>query len=287
MKKRLCTGAHLTSMLATGLVLAAALLTAACGGSPEIPSTKPAPTTHSTSSASATPKLIGSQRTVLTSLGLNLHSDASQSSSVVGTASQGVHLTVVDYRSDNGGWYKVQGPSKTGWIVADDSLTASGTFNPYSSSERGFSALIPDSWTFAEEPNDVVFKPQQGQQSIVVRTAANAAALGSEAPPGFVGTSQQEQVVCGYTGQVDTYISQGSAQPASPTPTPTPGSSSQHLANYTVIRLRLDDTHTMELAFNYASKDQLQIFQDFYNSITFPFPQCQLPATPAPGATST
>jgi hypothetical protein len=272
-------------IVATSIALVTAVVITSCG-STATPSTSATPT-RAAPSISATPKVIGSQRTVLTSLGLNIHSDASQTSSVVGTAAQGVHLTVLDYRPDNGGWYKVQGQSTTGWIVADNSLTASGTFNPYSSTERGFSVLIPDNWTFAEEPADVVFKPQQGQQSIVVRSAASSAALGSEAPPGYVSSSSQQEVVCGYTGQLDFYALQGSAQPASPTPTPSAGGSAQHLANYAAIRLRFDATHTMEIAYNYASKDQLQTFQDFYNSITFPFPQCQLPATPLPGAPAT
>jgi uncharacterized protein YgiM (DUF1202 family) len=272
------------------VAIASALLLAACGSS-EKPTSTP---TQSAAppSASATPKIIGSQRTVLSQLGLNIHQSADESSTVIGTAAQGVVFTVQDYNPSNGGWYKVHGQSTTGWIVADTSLTASGTYQSYSSTERGLSVLIPDTWTFAEEPADVVFRPQQGQQTIVVRTAANTAALGSEAPPGFSSSSSEEKVVCGYTGQVDYFVSggtagQASAAPSSASASASPTSSSPHLSNYAVIRLRFDATHTLELAFNYESKDQLSVFQDFYNSISFPFPQCQAPLPSVPAAPAT
>lgn len=238
-------------------------------------------------SVSPTPKIIGSQRTVLSQLGLNIHQTADQSSTVVGTAARGVVLTVQDYNPGNGGWYKVQGQSTTGWIVADTSLTASGTYQSYSSTERGFSVLIPNTWTFGEETADVVFRPQQGQQTIVVRTAKDSAGLGGEAPSGFASSSSSQEVVCGYTGQLDYYVSGGAAAPASASASASPTSSAQHLANYAAIRLRFDATHTLEIAFNYQSKDQLDVFQDFYNSISFPFPLCQAPAPSASAVPAT
>ena len=261
-----------------------AVLLAACGST--APTTTTAKATPK-SSTSATPQEAGSQRTVLSPLGLNVHSDPAQNAPVVATAAQGVTLTVLDHRSDNGGWYKVQGQSTTGWIVADPSLTAAGVYQSYSSSERGFSALIPNTWTFAEEPADVVFRPQQGEQSIVVRTAANSAALGQQAPSGYVAMSSQTEVVCGYTGLMSLYRrGAGTAAPAQ-TPSPSASSSSRRLADYAAIRLVFDASHTMEIAYNYASQDQLGVFKNFYNSITFPFPQCQAPAPsagPAPPA---
>lgn len=261
----------------------AVVLLAACGSA--------APLTHTATpspkaSASATPQEAGSQRTVLSPLGLNVHADASSSSPVVATAAQGVTLTVLDHRSDNGGWYKVQGQSTTGWIVADPTLTAPGVFTSYASSDRGFSALIPNTWTFAEEPADVVFRPQQGDQSIVVRTAANSAALGQQGPPGYIAMSSQTQVICGYTSLMSFYR-QGAATAPSPGTSPSASSSARHLADYAAIRLVFDPAHTMEIAYNYSSQDQLAVFEDFYNSITFPFPLCQAPApspSPAPPA---
>ncbi|MFN2582652.1 MAG: SH3 domain-containing protein [Candidatus Dormibacteria bacterium] len=253
-----------------GALLLVPCAVAACGGG-----STAAPHASTSASASATPQLAGTQRTVLSPLGLNVHSDPATSASVVATASQGVLLTVLDYRSDNGGWFKVMGQSTTGWITADPSLTASGTFTPYSSDARMFSVLIPSSWTFSEETSDVVFRPQQGARSIVVRTAATTAALGQEAPTGYAMSFTQQEIVCGYTGQLDEYVRAGSS---AATPSASPANGGQRLGNYAAIRLTLDAMHAIELALNYEKKDDLQTFRDFYNSITFPFPLCQAPA---------
>ena len=269
------------------LAVAFALLAAGCGTTAPTPSAT-APQSVAPS-ASPTPRIIGSQRTVLSQLGLNLHSSPDTASSVVATAAQGVVLTVQDYQASGGGFYKVQGSSTSGWIVADPTLTASGAYQSYSSSDRGFSVLIPQTWTFAEEPADVLFRPQQGTQTIVVRNAANTAALGSEAPSGYTQATSQQEIICGYTGQLDFYASGGTAPQATPSPSGSPSSASaaQRLANYAAVRLRFDATHTMEIAFNYATKDQLSVFQDFYNSISFPFPLCQAPAPSASAAPAT
>ena len=253
---------------------------AACGSATSTGSTSTPPT--ATPGGSATPQLAGTQRTVLSPLGLNIHSDPALTASVLATAAQGITLTVLDYRSDNGGWFKVMGSSTTGWIVADPSLTAAGTFTSYSSDARQFNVLIPDTWTFNEELSDVVFRPQQGQQTIVVRNGANPSAFGAQAPAGYVSTFSQQEIVCGYTGQLVEYVRGGGAtsQAASPSPG---GSSAVRLADYAVIRLVFDSTHALEMSFNYASKDQLDVFTAFYNSITFPFPLCQAPAaSPSP-----
>lgn len=261
------------------------MVVAACGSSATTPSATAAQS--GTPSASATPKIIGSQRTVLSQLGLNLHSSPDTSSSVVATAAQGTVLTVQDYQASGGGFFKVQGASTSGWITADPNLTSSGAYQSYSSSERGFSVLIPQTWTFAEETTDVLFRPQQGQQTIVVRTAANSAALGSEAPSGYVQANSQQEIICGYTGQLNSYQAGGSAPQATPSPSGSPSgspaSAATRLANFAAIRLRFDATHTMEIGFNYQTKDQLPVFQDFYNSISFPFPLCQAPL-PSPSA---
>lgn len=261
-------------------VAAVAAAIAGCGSAAQ-PTATPTPKTKPTSSASATPQVVGSQRTVLSQLGLNIHSDASQTSPVVATAAQGVTLTVLEYRPDSGGWYKVQGQTTTGWIVADPSLTAAGVFTSYSSSERGFSALIPNTWTFAEEPADVVFRPQQGQQNIVVRVGPNATALGPQAPSGYIAQSAQQKVVCGYTGIMNFYRQGANSAAPSAGASPPASSSAQHLTDYAEIRLAFDAGHTMEIAYNYASQDQLSVFEAFYNSVSFPFPLCQAPAAPA------
>ena len=261
------------------LLLLVPALACACGmtSPPTVSRTSSSP---GSASASATPQLVGTQRTVLTPLGLNIHAQASVTAAVVATAAQGSTLAVLDYRPDNGGWFKVQGESTTGWIVADPSLTAGGQFTPYSSDVRMFSVLVPNTWTFAEESVDVVFRPQQGQQTIVVRTAATRSALGPETPTGYITTYSNVQVVCGYTGQLNEYARGGAVPQTTPSPN---GSSAIRLADYADIRLKLDATHAMEIGFNYESKNQLVDFQNFYDSITFPFPQCEAPAAaPSP-----
>ncbi|HEY4869258.1 MAG TPA: SH3 domain-containing protein [Candidatus Dormibacteraeota bacterium] len=236
----------------------------------------------STPGASATPRLVGSMRTVMTQLGLNMHADAARSTAVVGVLGQGAQVAVLDYHAADGGWFKVQGQTVTGWIVADPTLTAAGTFTSYASNGRGFSVLYPDNWTFAEEPNDTLFRPQaQGAQTIVVRTAAGLAALGPESPSGYTTSFSNQEIVCGYTGQLLEYQRQSGAA----SPSPVAGSAATRLAFYADIRLRFDATHAIELAMNYNAKSDLQVFADFYNSISFPYPLCQAPASPAPAPT--
>src|SRR5579864_8381940 len=120
--------------------LTAAMLLVACGSSgAPAGSSSGGSAGASQSGPSATPQLAGSTRTVLTQLGLNMHSDPSRSASVVGVLGQGAQVTVLDYTASNGGWFKVQGQTVTGWIVADPTLTAAGALTSYSSSDRGFS----------------------------------------------------------------------------------------------------------------------------------------------------
>jgi len=239
-------------------------------------------TASSTPGASPTPRLVGTMRTVMTQLGLNMHADAARSAPVVGVLGQGAQVSVLDYKATDGGWFKVQGQTTAGWIVADSTLTAAGTFTSYASSGRGFSVLYPDNWTFAEEPNDTLFRPQaQGAQTIVVRTAAGLAALGPESPSGYTTSFSNQEIVCGYTGQLLEYQRQSAAA----SPTPAAGSAATRLAFYADIRLRFDSAHAIELAMNYDVKGDLDIFADFYNSISFPYPLCQAPASAAPTPT--
>ena len=260
-------------------VACTALLVSACGSGTGGPSTG---ATHTpghgtpTPAPSPTPQLIGTTRTVLSPLGLFMHSDPTLvSTNHIGNLQQGATVTVLDYRPDNGGWFKVMGQSTSGWIVADATLTAMGSFTPYDATT--FSVLVPENWTFAQETTDVVFRPQSGAQSIVVRTAATLAALGAAGLPGYTNNFTQEEVVCGYTGNLLEYSSSGTAA------TPSSGSSSAgHLAMYADIRLKLDATHAMLIGFNYDNASQLSDFANFYNSISFPFPLCQATATPTP-----
>jgi Bacterial SH3 domain len=254
----------------------AALLTACGAGSP---TATPLPVSaQGTASPGSSPSPSGATskvRTVLSPLGLNLHASASVTAQRVGSASQGTTLTVKSYSSASGGWYEVQGATTTGWIVADPTLSAPGYFQAYSSSSAGFAALYPQNWTFAEETSDVLFRPQSGQESIVVTSGSSSAALGPEQLSGYAAKSATSEVVCGVTANLTTYAFGGTSSP-----TPASGSAAL-LANREVITLKLDGTHYLRLAYNYSGKPD-EYFADFYNSVTFPFPQCEQTTTPTP-----
>lgn len=246
------------------------------GGAPSGVATNPVIQGGGSPSGSASPGAGGSSvRTVLSPLGLNIHSDPALSAPHLGTAAQGTVLTVLDHTDQNGGWFKVQGQTITGWITADSSLTAPGQFQQYSSTQRQFSAFYPANWTFADEPADVLFHPINGPQTIVERSGASTADFGPTGATGYVGAGQETVVVCGVTGDLDRYAHTGTAPPS-----PAPGSAGR-MALLAQVRLRLDGTHALALDFNYAAPADLDVFRAFFNSMTFPFPQCQAPAPPA------
>jgi hypothetical protein len=257
------------------LAASGASLLALCSCSPPAAATSGSPS-HTRATQAPVPQQQGGIRTVLSPLGLNIHGEPSAGAPVVGVAAQGTLLTVIEVRA---GWYRVQGQTVTGWIVDDASLTASGQYTSYQSS-RGFSVLYPAGWTFAEEPDDTLFRPQQGsRESIVVRTAVSTAAFGQRGLAGYTQTFEDDGViVCGYTGTLAEFAQPAGASP----PAPPSGSSATPLSLYAEIRLRFDAAHAMQIAFNYAVQRDLGVFADFYNSITFNFPLCELPASPAP-----
>jgi uncharacterized protein YgiM (DUF1202 family) len=267
-------------MRARWMVTAAlAMVVAGCGegGSPTGVATNPPVQGSGNPSASASPSGPPGVRTVLSPLGLNIHTSAGLHTAVLGTAAQGAVLTVVDHTDQNGGWYKVQGQTVLGWITADPSLTAPGLFTTYQSSDRGFNVLYPQNWTFDASTASVVFRPQSGPQTIVVRTAAHTSDFGAGGGVGLVGTGQQVEVVCGVTGDLNLYTHSGALPP-----TPAPGTAGP-LALLAQIRLRLDAAHALALDFNYSTVADLDVFSAFYNSMTFPFPQCmQTAAVPSP-----
>lgn len=260
-----------------GLLAAAALV--GCGSSK--PATTPTPTggpTIATSpTPSPTPQLVGTTRTVLSPLGLRIHSaPALGSANVVGDAGQGATFSVLAYQDSGGGWFRVQGRTVTGWIVADPTLTAPGRFNVYHTAS-GVAALYPDDWSFQQESYGAIFLPQQGTQSIVLETGATLASLGPAGLLGYAQESTDTVVVCGYTGTLAQYTKSPSY--TGPTPTPLPVA---RLPLYAEIRLKFDSTHAMLIGFNYKTSDELDVYEDLYNSITFPFPGCEATPTPAP-----
>lgn len=259
-------------------VLVVALSACNKGGTPTGIATNPAnppgggalhPTSPSPGGTSG-PQTTG-VRTVLAPLGLNMRASASSSAQVIGTLAQGSLLTVVGYSGEGGGWYRVQGSSTSGWITANPQFSSPNRFEVYQSSTRGFTALYLESWTFAENPNSVVFRPQStGGQAIVVQTGASLQALGPAGRDGYSVATVNSAEVFGVTGVLRMYDRTGSV--ASPGPDSPPPLT--HLAE---IRLTIDSARAMRLDFAYDSTADLQQFTDFANSLSFP-----PPATPGP-----
>jgi len=251
--------------------------TAASGGSSATPSG---------GGPSPTPQLIGTTRTVITPLGLVMHSEPVLSpSNHVGTLQQGASVSVLDYQAQGGGWFKVMGQTTTGWIVADPTLTAQGDFTVFPSD--AFNAMYPQGWTFrVEAPNVTRFVPtQQGQESVVVATAPATSAFPAVNTLGYTSTHTEQVVPCGYTGDLVEYMQSGNA--AVP---PSPGPLIPTTSLYAEIKLRFDGSHAMLIAFDYQSKDQFSIFENFFNAISYPYPQCEQGATPpgtSPGVSPT
>ncbi len=217
-------------------------------------------------------------RTVLSPLGLNIRQSAAVTSTRLGTAAQGAVLQVVGHTDQNGGWYQVQGQTVSGWITADPTLTAAGQFTQYQSQDRQFSALLPAELDLRGEHHQRDLPPGRAATRPSWRaTRAHVADFGAAGGAGFNATGQETVVVCGVTADLNEYTHVGT-----PPSTPAPGTAGP-LALLAQIRLRLDATHALALDFNYNSAADLDVFSAFYNSMTFPFPQCQLPAaSPSP-----
>ncbi len=259
-----------------------ALLLAACGGSASHPSRTPTVTASALTSPtpSPTPQIVGTTRTVLSPLGLRVHSvPVLASSNVVGGFSQGRTFTVLAYQSGGGGWFHVQGRTLTGWVVADPALTAAGTFNSYAEAD-GVTALYPQTWGFQQESFGTLFVPQAGATaSGVLEIASSLKAFGPAGLSGYAQTSSSPIVVCGYTGTLSYYAKEASSTAPTPVPLPVP-----RLPLYAEVRFAIDSAHAMLMGFNYENSSQLDVFAALYSSVSFPYPLCEAPAaaTPAP-----
>ncbi len=284
-RARRLTRAGVPASAVAAFVTGAISLLAACGGAPPSSSRTPTstPTVAVIATPSPTPQIIGTTRTVLSPLGLRVHSaPALVSGNVIGGFSQGRSFSVIAYESGGGGWFHVQGATLAGWVVADPTLTAAGTFNTYSEAD-GFTALYPQTWGFQQESFGTLFVPQQGTaDSAVLETAASLKTFGAAGLPGYLATSVTPIVVCGYTGTLGYYTKETSYTGATPAPLPVPR---QPL--YAEVRLALDSTHAVLIGFNYQTSAQVDVFSSLYNSVAFPFPLCEAPAsaaTPTPKA---
>ncbi len=278
-RARRLTRAGVRTSAVAALATGAIALLAACGGTTPSPSRTPTPTPTVAviATPSPTPQLVGTTRTVLSPLGLRVHSaPALVSGNVIGGFSQGRSFSVIAYESGGGGWFHVQGATIAGWVVADPTLTAAGTFNTYSEAD-GFTALYPQTWGFQQESFGTLFVPQQGtSDSAVLETAASLKSFGAAGLPGYLATSVTPIVVCGYTGTIGYYTKETSYTGATPAPLPVPR---QPL--YAEVRVALASTHAVLIGFNYQTSSQLDVFSALYNSVAFPFPLCEAPATPA------
>ena len=262
--------------------MCAVVMLAACAGVPSSPSRTPPPSSTPTAVTIVTPsptaQLVGTTRTVLSPLGLRIHSTpVLGSKNVLGGFSQGRTFTVLEYQSGGGGWFRVQGQTLTGWVVADPSLSAAGTFNRFSQA-NGMTALYPQTWGFQQDSSATLFVPQQGgTDSAVLQTGNSLKSFAAPGLPGYTQSSSSSVLVCGYTGTLAYYVKATSY--AGPTPVPL-AVARQPL--YAEIRLTIDSTHAMMLGYNYENSSQLDVFSALYNSIAFPFPLCEAPAAATP-----
>jgi hypothetical protein len=247
-------------MVAVALAVSVGL--AACSTSGH--SSPHAQPTVTTAVAHATTTVPGVQttgpRTVLSPIGLHVRAGPSLTAKVLGTASQGIVLTVLGHTAAGGGWYQVKGETVTGWISASPTLSAPGRFSGFTSSVHQFAALYPVGWRVSEGPASAVFFAPTANELIAVSTAPTVAALGS-GKAGYSQTRSESIVACGVTGDLNTYMN------ASPSATSPP--------YYAQIRLMLDAKHALRIAANLTNPSQLQTVRDFANSVTFPYPQCQ------------
>lgn len=215
-------------------------------------------------------------RTILAPLGLNLRAQPSRDAASLADLAQGTVVTVLAHVSQNGGWFQVMGQTQTGWIADDPTFSSPRHFNVYQSDQRGFSALYPDSWTFAEQPNQVVFTPQTGGASITVVIAASLDAVGPPGRTGYSLSSTESTEVDGITGLLRSYDRSGSAPAASP-------GEPQHLDHLAEFRATIDAKRAIRADLDYASADIFPIFRDVLDAIVFPAPAT---ASAAPGGTA-
>jgi hypothetical protein len=195
---------------------------------------------------------------VLSPIGVNVRSAPSRSAPVVGTAAQGTQLTVLGHSDQGSGWFEVKGATLTGWMSADPSISAPGSFLTYTSS--GFNALYPAAWTSSgSPPAAVVFRAPAGAETVTFSSAPNVAGLPKH-PAGY-GVSQSQQVVaCGVTGNMLTFVGSGGAGPY-----------------FIELDLALDAQHALGIEASLTDPAHVETVLDFVYSVTFPFPECQGP----------
>jgi hypothetical protein len=205
---------------------------------------------------------------VLSPIGLHVRAQPSKAARVLGTAAQGVVLTVLGHTDVAGGWYQVKGATVTGWISGDPTLSAEGEFSPYNSAQ--FSALYPAMWSSSAPPPAIaVFHSNTGPDNFVVVGAPSVPRL----PAGRSGYGEIESspiVVCGVTSVLKTY------QRAGPPPTTGSGGTVAASTPYlSEVRLAVDAHNALGFYANLSSLEApLDVFHSFLYSVTFVSKQC-------------
>jgi uncharacterized protein YgiM (DUF1202 family) len=248
--------------VALGLAFSAGLAACSTGGHSS-PHAQPTVTTAVPHPATTVPGVQTSgPRTVLSPIGLHVRAGPSTAAKILGTAAQGVVLTVLGHTAQAGGWFEVKGETLTGWISGNATLSAPGRFSSFTSSVHQFAALYPVGWRASEGPPYAIFRAATSIESITVSTAPSVTALGRVAP-GYSQIRSESIVVCGVTGNLVTYIN---SSPSGPSPLP---------PYYAQIRLMLDAKHALGIGANLPNVSELQTVRNFAYSVTFPYPQCE------------
>lgn len=211
-------------------------------------------------------------RTVLSPIGLNVRAHPQKDASLVGSAAQGVVLTVTGYTSAAGGWYEIKGTSVTGWVTADPTLSAAGEFRPYNGT--AFNALVPATWTSNEEPPaTVAFAAPSGGDNVIATTAANVTSLPA-VPVGYGETSSEQVVVCGVTTRMLTFSRVGST-PSTSAATSTTVATGTPQASLVQVKIPVDAQHALGFYANLADLNvSLPNFKAIIYSVTFASPVC-------------
>ncbi len=244
------------------VVLVSACTSGAKHSAPPPPSsTVPAPTTSTTTGIQTS-----GARTVLSPIGLNVRAQPSKSGRVLGTAAQGVVLSVLGHTAVDGGWYKVKGATVTGWISGSPTLSGQGEFRSFSGAE--FNALYPATWSASRASAvTTLFRSGSDADAIAASVEPNLAGLPTgRSGFGQLGTSQI--VVCGVTSRLLTF------QRAAPTPT-TPARASAPAPYLAQVRIVVDPKHALGFDATLADlKSHLAVFESFLSSVTFASKQC-------------
>jgi Bacterial SH3 domain len=221
------------------------------------PTTTVPPATSSTTTSTTLPvSHINGPQTVLSPIGLNVRAGPSKSAKVIATAAQGTVFQLLAHTNRSGGWYKVHGPTVTGWMSADTGFSAPGRFGTYTGT--AFSVLFPAGWTSAGTPKTgVVFRPPSSIEEIVITIAPSVANLPSVNQGAGVSQNSSEQVVaCGITGRLHGYTT---ANPDK---------------YYADAAFSLSASEALGLKATLTSLSQMRTVLDFVNSISFPLPVC-------------